>query len=187
MLTYRRMLVMTALCAVFMLTGCVFPLGKSILQDEIDTSFEKVVASLAVLGLPNSGTYIDTSSAVTDFMDDKGGKDAESKLNGYLSSGKLNGLDKAFILYELARVKMHKKEFAEAKKNFVAAIETTESLDPKQPDLLQACYLSYSLCLKRAGDLDASKQYKAKYDELSEQNEKRGQNDKTEQNEKKDQ
>jgi hypothetical protein len=163
-----------ALSAVVALSGCA--IFEKNMQGKIGDALEGVVAQLTRLNLDELGT--DSSDAfdkVTQVLEKKeDGKPAQQEISKMLGKPDLPPLDKAFITYQLARCQMFSGKLSDADTNFKTAISLSEGLTPSEsPQMLEGVYHSYSVCLDKEGKTDESVKYNAKYEALSNTNEKK--------------
>lgn len=172
----RMKTTIVGLIALVSLSGCA--IFERNLQGKIDDAFETVVAQLTRLNLEDLGTESGTAfDKVTAVVEKKGnGQETEEQIAKLLQKKDLPPLDKAFITYQLARCQMFSGKLNDADENFKTAISLSEALTPSEsPRMLEGVYHSYSVCLEKEGKTDESTKYNAKYEALSNANEKKDQ------------
>lgn len=168
MIVHRLQAVCLPVLLAVSLSGC--GILKERMESNIDDAFENVVSDLSALSLDNlSQDSSDAREEVGKLAAHKGGnaRKTEEAIKTALQKADLAALDKAFLTYQLARCQMFDARPKEADATFREALTLAEALDPKQPNLLEAEYYGYSVCLKRQGRTAESQSYKAKYQALS--------------------
>ncbi len=139
------------------------------MESSIDDSFENVVSELCTLSLDNlSEDSTSAREAVGTLASHKGGdgKKTAEEITAHLQNPQITALDRAYLTYQLARCQMFSASQEAADASFRQALPLIEALEPPRPELLEAAYYSYAVCLKRQGRKQESESYKAKYQAL---------------------
>lgn len=156
-----------SLVLVAALSGC--GMLSQQMESNIDDAFEDVAAQLTMLSVTAlSRESVDIATQVSEVSKHKGdANQVEAATMKALQKPDIAQLDKAFLTYQLARCQMFAGHLPQADVTFKQALSLIEALDPKQPDILEAIYYSYSVCLNKFGRQDEAKSYRDKYKELS--------------------